>query len=150
MKKFQSGISLLEILLGLVLICAFLGTVAIYFNSLNQRSILVTQAAQQIQQLASISYEWKSAQSQTDFSGLSLPVLQEAGLLNSADTDAQKSPWGQDFILSADTADPSYLKILINKIPEAACANLIHQLSNIAHRQSYGGDCAKGTYFIVL
>ncbi len=150
MKKFQSGISLIEILMGIVIISVILGMVFLYFNPLSQSSVLVTQASAQIQQLASVSYEWKSGQSQTDFSGLSLSVLQNAGLLDSSDTTTQKSPWGSNIQLGADSEDPNYLQISMTQIPPPACANLIDKLSNVAHRQANAADCAKGSYFIVL
>lgn len=150
MKKSQSGISLIEILMGIVIISVILGIVFVYFNPLSQRSVLVTQASAQIQQLASVSYEWKSGQSQADFSGLSLSVLQNAGLLDSSDTYTQKSPWGSNFQLSADTDDPNYLQISVTQIPPAACNNLIDKLRSVAHRQANNSDCAQGFYFIVL
>lgn len=150
MKKSQSGLYLIEILLGIVIISFILGMVLIFFNPLAQRSVLVTKAAQQIQQLASVSYEWRSGQSQTDFSGLSLAVLQNAGLLDSSDNYTQQSPWGSDIELKADTDDPGYLQISMTQIPQAACNNLIDKLSNIAHRQAKNSDCAQNYYFIVL
>ncbi len=150
MKKFQSGLSVIEILLGIVIIASILGMVFIFYNPLSQRGILVTQAAQQIQQLASVSYEWKSAQSQNDFNGISLAVLQSAGLLDSSDNYTQKSPWGSNIQLNADTDNPAYVQISMDRIPQEACSNLADKLNQIAHRQSDKSDCDKGFYFIVL
>jgi prepilin-type N-terminal cleavage/methylation domain-containing protein len=150
MKKSQSGVSLIEILFSIAILSVILVIATTYFGSLNQRSILVTQASEQIQQLASVGYEWKSAQSQTDFNGISLSALQQAGLLDNSDSYSQKSPWGGDISLSADSQDPNYLQISMNKIPKTECANLSNRLSNIAHRQSDNSDCSRGIYFIVL
>ena len=78
----QRGLSLIEILLSLAIISVILMMIVNYYSTQNKDQVLVSKAAAQIQQLASVSYEWQTAQSKMDFTGITLTVLQDAGLLS--------------------------------------------------------------------
>lgn len=149
MKRLPHGLSLLEVLCSLVIIAVIFSVVVTYFYD-NQRNVQISKTATQIQQLASVSYEWQSAQAQGDFSGLSLEALQKAGLLTKGNDYTELNPWGGSYSLSADTDNPHYLRITIPAVPQAVCNNLREKMQNLAHNQASEADCAKGNYFVTL
>ncbi len=93
MNQSSSGLSLLEVIFSLTIIAVILAVVVHYFYD-NQLNLQVSKAATQIQQLASVSYEWQTAQSQKDFSGISIDALQAAGLLEKNSDYTGLDPWG--------------------------------------------------------
>ncbi len=149
MKKLSYGLSLLEVLCSLVIMAVIFSLVVTYFFN-NQQNVQTSKVATQIQQLASVSYEWQSAQAQGDFSGLSLETLQNAGLFTKGNDYTELNPWGGAYSLSADTDNPHYLRITIPTVPEAACNNLREKMKNLAHAQASEGDCSKNNYFVTL
>lgn len=150
MRNAERGLSLIEILFGLAIMSIIFVMVADYYYSQNKRYLEVGKAATQIQQLASISYEWQTTQSQSDFQGISLTVLQNAGLLSKTDTYSQLDPWGGSISIAADQNDPHYVAITLPQIPEYACTNLRSRMANVAHTQSSAGECTQGAYYITL
>jgi prepilin-type N-terminal cleavage/methylation domain-containing protein len=146
----QRGLSLIEILLSLAIISVILMMIVNYYSTQNKDQLLVSKAAAQIQQLASVSYEWQTAQSKMDFTGISLTVLQDAGLLSATDNYSQKSPWGGGINITAENSNPQYVLITLDKIPRSACANLRERMSQVAHSQSSSNECAQGSYYISL
>ena len=143
--KNQQGISLLEVLFSLAIICTILTIVANYYFSQNKRYMEVSKAATQIHQLANVSYEWQTAQAQADFRGISLNALQAAGLLPKSDSYSQVNPWGGAIRVSAAN-DSQYVAITLLKVPSDACANLRSRMANSAHTQY----CAGGIYYISM
>lgn len=145
----QQGISLLEVLCSLVITAIILLIVANYFYSQSQRYQQVSQAVRQIQQLASVSYEWQTVQSQTDFKGISMSALQAAGLLPE-DHLIQQDPWNGTVVIGPSDKEPYYVGIVLPNTPQDACNNLRSRMANVAHEQSTPADCQKGGYYIVL
>ncbi|MCH9743757.1 MAG: hypothetical protein K0U29_02380 [Gammaproteobacteria bacterium] len=151
MKRKQSGISLLEILLGLVLI-ATISTMAIRYFTVTTRSMKVSNAIKQIKHLSNISYEWLQQQQQTDFSGssagtrISLQELINTGLLRN-DPSERYDPWGGDITVNAATNDPSYVSITLSKVPQDACRMMVRQLQSVNHLQSTPCGSAYGNTF---
>lgn len=148
--KHQNGISLLETLLSLVIISVILVIVANYYFSQNQLNLNVSKANTQIHQLASVAYEWQTAQQQNDFTGLSMAALQTAGLLPFDDPYSQINPWGGSISISPYASNPTYLQITLSKIPVDACKNLRNRMANIAYAQTSDADCSNGQYQIAL
>lgn len=146
MKNSQTGLSILEVLFSLAIMGVIFAIIANYYYTQNKTYLQVSKAATQIQQLASISYEWQTAQSQTTFTDISLSALQAAGLLNPKDNYSQIDPWGGAISIAADKNDARYLLITLPKIPANVCANLANRMANIAHQQ----QCAGGNYTITL
>lgn len=149
MNSGQRGISLLEVLCSLVITAVILLIVANYFYNQSQRYEQVSRATRQIQELASVSYEWQTAQSQTNFKGLSMNTLKAAGLLPE-DSLVQQDPWGGAITLGPSDKNPNYLGILLPNTPEDACKNLRNRMASVAHEQSSSADCQKGGYYIIL
>ncbi len=141
----QRGLSLLEVIFSLAIISVILAIVANYYLTQNKLYLAVGKAATQIQQLANVSYEWQTAQAQADFQGISMESLQAAGLLSKGDLYSQIDPWGGAITITADN-DPRYVAITLDKIPKAACANLLGHMQNTAHNQS----CGNGSYYISM
>lgn len=150
MRNTERGLSILEVLFSLAIMAVIFAMVANYYYSQNKRYLEVGKAATQLQQLASVSYEWQTAQAQSDFSGLSLAVLQKAGLLDANDNYSQIDPWGGAITLTADKQDAHYISITLPKIPNYACTNLRSRMANVAHSQSSADECAQGSYQITL
>jgi len=145
MRRCQQGLSLIEVIFSLGIMAIIFAVVADYYYSQNKRYLEVSKAVTQIQQLASVSYEWQAAQSQTDFNGISLSVLQQAGLLAAIDSYSQIDPWGGTMSLAADE-DPRYVLITLPKIPADVCSNLYNRMSTLAHHQ----ECSAGNYSIAM
>lgn len=146
MIQSQKGLSVLEVLFSLAIMSVIFAIVINYYYKQNKFYVEVSKAATQIQQLASLSYEWQTAQSQTDFSGISLTTLQNAGLLPEKDKYSQIDPWGGMIDISKDDDDSKYVKITLAKVPKEQCANLMNRMAQTAHRQG----CADGGYFISI
>lgn len=142
----QRGISILEVLFSLAIMCVIFTLIANYYFSQNKRYLAVGKAATQIQQLASLSYEWQTAQTQTDFNGISISALQDAGLLSKTDHFSQQDPWGGAITLAPYNSDSSYVAITLTNIPNDACTNLSSRMLNVAHTQS----CTGGNYYISM
>jgi type II secretory pathway pseudopilin PulG len=149
MNNKLRGISLIEILFSLAIICVILTIIFNYYTQ-NKRSLNVTKATTQIQKLVNLSYEWQAAQTQTDFTGISVAALQTAGLLSTIDHFSQIDPWGGDITVAPYQNDPHYVQILLTKIPNDDCINLRNRMVNDAHQQTSSADCAKGDYFIAM
>lgn len=149
MNQSSSGLSLLEVIFSLTIIAVILAVVVHYFYD-NQLNLQVSKAATQIQQLASVSYEWQTAQSQKDFSGISIDALQAAGLLEKNSDYTGLDPWGGHFVVSADADNPHYVQIALPSIPESACNNLREKMKNLAHAQASDIDCSQNNYFVSL
>lgn len=149
MKNPQQGLSLLEILCSLAIIAILATIVANFYATQNKTLLQVSKAAEQIQQLGNVSYEWQTAQSKLDFNGISISALQDAGLLPT-DNYSQQGPWGGLISLSADSSYPQYILITLENIPPEACSNLRDRLREIAHNQSSASECAQGRYYIVI
>lgn len=147
--KNQSGLSLLEVLFSLAVTAVIMVTVINHFLTQNQRYLQVSQVAAQIQQLASVSYEWQTAQQLPDFTELTLQKLLNAGLLINSNFNTL-SPWGSQITLTPDPKDAHYLQITVPKIPNEACANLSDKMTTIAHAQTSATDCNSGEYQISL
>lgn len=150
MKNVQRGISLIEVLFSLAILCVILASVANYYYAQNKIYLSVGKAATQIQQLASVSYEWQAAQSQVDFQGISLPILQAAGLFSTTDNYSQIDPWGGAITISPDHRNPQYVLITLPQVPREACVNLRDRMVNVAESQSSERDCADGNYHISM
>jgi len=146
----QRGLSLLEVLCSLAVIAVIIAIMINYYYTQNQRSLKVTKAATQIQQIASVSYEWQAAQSQSDFSGISLPILQAAGLLSPDYNYTQVSPWGGEISVQPDPANAQYVRISLLLVPEYACTQLQELLKEVAFSQATGHNCKEGNYYISM
>ena len=142
-STLSDGLTLLETLFSLAIIAVIVMIVANYYYSQNKLYMETSKAATQIQQLANLSYEWQAAQSQSDFSGISLSALKTAGLLT--DSFAQTNPWNGAIDVEAST-DSRYVAIILYRVPDNACINLRTRMMNTAHTQS----CSNGTYAISL
>ena len=127
--KLRSGVSLLELMLTLVVIEAIVFVAVRYYTHVRENS-KVTQAATQINLVANVSYKWMSMQNQDNFCGgaggactnpISVQKLISAGLLNDADT---RTPWLSTINVSYFPANPAYVNIELNKLPQTACENL--------------------------
>lgn len=129
LKKRQSGLSLLEVLLALLIIGSII-TASVQYFALASRQSKVLQAIHQIEQLTSASYEWLNLQRQADFSGtpngvaISVDILQQANLINQV-----TNPWGGKVRL-APASDPLHIAIEFDNIPAKDCHSLEQQLKS--------------------
>jgi type II secretory pathway pseudopilin PulG len=148
MRNLQRGISLLEILLSLAIAGVLVMMMVNYYNAQAKTQLLISKAAEQIQQLSSISYEWQTAQSQVDFIGISLTALQDAGLIR--DNYLQQNPWGNSISVAPANDNPQYVLINLGKVPQDVCSNLRERMAHLAHSQASTNDCTQGNYYISL
>ncbi len=130
MKKCLHAISLLECLLSIIVI-ASISTMAVRYYMITIRDMRVSHAISQIKRITDASYEWLQMQKQADFSATSNGVMinLQALVSNELLTDPHDTvaPWGGKIDV-APGDNPSYIKIILNDIPQLACRNLTQQL----------------------
>ena len=150
MKNKQSGISLLEVLLSLVII-ATITTMSVRYFTVTNRSMRVSTSIKEIKHLTNLSYEWLQAQRQADFSGnpngtaISMQVLADTKLIENLEHE-KYNPWGGDITIEPGS-NPSYVKITLTQIPQKDCRSIVRQLKNSNHLTNTPCGSAYGNTF---
>lgn len=142
-QKQQSGFSLLELLLVLVVIAVLLVT-TVRFYLIARSNAQVTQTLAQIDTLVDASYKWVEGQ-QGNFCGpsssdnctnpVSIDALINAGFITKSDT-YNAFDGVTPVVLSFWDQDKSKLKISISPIPQGPCQSLVAKLTGRAYHVS--------------
>jgi PilS N terminal len=141
---------ILVILVGGIIIVMSIG----YFSTaiFNTK---VSRAVALIQKLSKASYDWQAIKSQADFTGVSIDVLYQAGLLGpscSTNPCTMINPWGGATIVQNPTlsANSGHVEIDLQQIPLQACMSLTSKLQNIQYYLSPCGSAQTVPVFAVV
>lgn len=139
----QAGIGLLELMLSLAII-AILLVMATRYYGIASRSQRVNQGVAQVGSLEGAVATWRG--SKTSYTGVTIPILGDQGLLSSAEYDGTNlyDPWGGKVGLAATSAGKG-ATITYTDIPGDAClamADRMHDVKAATQR----GNCT-GTSF---
>lgn len=122
MKRFNKGVTMVELLLVLSIIAVVLVLASRYYYTANL-SREVNESYKQIQTIAAAGQSWWDDHNH-DFTGItSTQVLIDNGYLTS---EYKKNTWGGNVSVVGSSA--SELSITFASIPNAACNNLFNKL----------------------
>ena len=134
---FRKGFTLLEMMIVLAIISVLLAAILPAMSARNTAKI--SSAAQTIRSLHEASSAWL-AHGHTTYTGISIAVLQTAGLLPTGFTAASDNPWGGAYSVSANT-DANKLDITVGSVPSGAGSALVNIFRpNAASTPTYNGD----------
>lgn len=147
----QSGVSVLELMLGIVIIATILIASTRFFNIASDNA-KVNNAMSTLRQIADASYKWYEYH--PNFDGLSFEALFNAGLLpekykaTTGQVCKACNPWGGNIELQS-TADKSRLQIRLTDVPKEpakTCTKLADQLHEYEPKQK----CSGGTFTVIF
>lgn len=130
-KMFSLGFSLIELLLSMAVIVLIIFASLRFYSSV-QNAHQIRYSLQAIKDTREAAAEW--AKSTADYTGISMTLLKNSGLLPAyLDDGSAKTPWTTNIVVQANATTATELDIVFKApIPEWACLSLKQNLSNQA------------------
>ncbi len=147
LSRRERGFTFLEVMIALSLGMIAIMAVAKGIQSITTRSN-VSVAVTDIQYILQASVSWRA--SQTSYSGISMSVLENQGLLPSAiGSGSGTNPWGGNYTVTANASNGNLLDIALSNVASDAGAQavtLLQKTSYNANSASYSGGTLSVTY----
>ena len=137
----KKGFTLVEMLAVMGVIGVLLAVVLIASRGARQASKIST-TAQQVQFIYSACQSWLG-NGRTDYSGISLEVLQRAGYL----PNNLRNPFGGTYSVSANATDNTRVDIVVTNIPDQYVHNEIASaLDDLLYSRNYNASQKRSTF----